>query len=129
MALPARHRLRRPVDIGTTIRSGRRGRSGPFVVHSRRRDDVTEAEARFAFALPRAVGGAVDRNRVRRRIQGLVSGWAGSGALLPGVDVVIRVLPGAADLASEDVARRLGPLLLRLGVLGPDAADRVDAGR
>ena len=121
MALPARHRLTRPGDIGVTIRSGVRGRSGPFVVHSRSQTGDAPAATRFAFALPRAVGGAVDRNRVRRRIQGLVHDWEGSGSLAADVDVVIRVLPGAADLGTADIRRRLEPVLHRLGVLAPAA--------
>ena len=119
MALPARHRLTRPGDIGVTIRSGSRGRSGPFVVHSRVNAGDAPAATRFAFALPRSVGAAVARNRVRRRIQGLVHDWDGSGALAPDVDVVIRVLPGAADLGTADIRRRLEPVLHRLGVLRP----------
>ncbi len=118
MALPTRHRLTRPGDIGVTIRFGARARSGPFVVHSRRRQIRTSVPARFAFALPRTVGVAVDRNRVRRRIQGLVHDWERSGQLTGDVDVVIRVLPGATELGSAEIRRRLEPLLRRLGVLG-----------
>lgn len=120
MALPARHRLTRPGDIGVTIRSGARARSGPFVVHSRRRKSQVSVPPRFAFALPRTVGGAVDRNRVRRRVQGLVHAWERSGQLAGDVDVVIRVMPGAADLGSAEIRRRLEPLFRRLGVLGTE---------
>ena len=97
------------------VRSGRRVRTGPFVLHCLYRTDT--APSRFAFALPRSVGAAVHRNRVRRRVQGLIHEWDGLGVLTPGADVVVRVLPGATALDHSEIRRRLGPALARVQVL------------
>lgn len=51
--------------------------------------------ARVGFAVPRSVGGAVVRNRVRRRLRAAV------GPLLPGLaglDLVVAVAPAAAAM-------------------------------
>jgi len=51
------------------------------------------------FVVPKAVGGAVTRNKVRRRLRGLVVELR--DALPAGADVVVRALPAAA-LASYE---------------------------
>ncbi len=48
--------------------------------------------SRFGFIVPKAVGGAVVRNRVRRRLRAVSHELLPSIAL--GTDVVIRALPG-----------------------------------
>lgn len=63
---------------------------------------------RVAFAVPRAVGSAVVRNRVRRRIRSTLSCLADSGRLTPGAWLFI-VRPGAAILSFvelDDVVTR-----------------------
>jgi ribonuclease P protein component len=52
-------------------------------------------DVRAGFVVSKAVGGAVARNRVKRRLRHLVRDRL---AQLPaGTDVVVRALPGAAD--------------------------------
>lgn len=51
--------------------------------------------ARAGFVVSRAVGGAVVRNAVRRRLRHLVRDRLGD--LPPGSLLVVRALPGAAD--------------------------------
>lgn len=99
--LPAPSRLRNPTDFRDTLRQGvRSGRSG-LVVHARR---VDEPPSRVGLIVSKAVGNAVNRNRVKRRLRHLAA------AALPGVpfpvDVVVRALPAAttADLAGEFTA-------------------------
>ena len=62
-----------------------------MVVHCRA---TPSQERRVGFVVARTVGGAVVRNRVRRRLRGVV---VEHGDALPGgTDVVVRVLPPAA---------------------------------
>ena len=80
------------------------------------------ADPRVAFAVDRSVGGAVVRNRVRRRLREALRALHRSGAL-PGGAYLVRVSPAAAELDFRElgahlasaVARRSGP---------PVAADR-----
>lgn len=92
------NRVRRPEDFRTALRRGRRVTNGNTVIHIFERDILEPA--RFGFIVTKAVGGAVVRNRVRRRLR------AACFELLPtageGRDIVIRALPGSdrADWAS-----------------------------
>lgn len=94
--LVAAHRLRHRGDFATVVRSGRRvGRGGTLVVHLLPGDP--HRPARVGFVVSRAVGGAVTRNVVRRRLRHLVRDRLGS--LPAGALVVVRALPPAADAA------------------------------
>ena len=62
-------------------RSGKRARSGPVSVVFL--DDGGE-RARVAYAIGRRVGGAVERNRLRRRLRSAVSEIEGEAGLSPG---------------------------------------------
>src|SRR5262245_35488609 len=56
-----------------SVRKGRRFATAAFVLEGRQRTAQGVAEqARFGFTVARAVGGAVDRNRVRRRLKAAV---------------------------------------------------------
>jgi ribonuclease P protein component len=50
---------------------------------------------RFGFIVSRAVGGAVERNLMRRRMRSVGRQLVDSGAR--GMDVVVRALPGSAQ--------------------------------
>ena len=108
--LPAPSRLRDPVDFRDTLRQGVRCGRASVVVHARRRDELP---SRAGFIVSKAVGNAVKRNRVKRRLRHLAA------ASLPSVpfavDVVVRALPAATtgDLRS-DFRSALGTCLDRL---------------
>ena len=78
----------------------------------------TGGASRVGFVVSKAVGGAVVRNRVKRRLRHLVAGEL-AGAPTAVRDVVVRALPAAAsspvrvdsDLASAwaQVMHRLSP--------------------
>lgn len=87
------NRLRRSTDFGRAIREGSRAASSTLVVHTRVVPDSTEP-ARVGFAVSRAVGGAVDRNLVKRRLRHAVR--ARIDDLPPGATVVVRANPAAA---------------------------------
>jgi len=104
--LPAANRMRSSVDFATTIRRGRRAGRGVLVVHlvlpTAERTKPADAGSatpplptRAGFVVPKTVGRAVVRNRVRRRLRHLVRERLGS--LPDGSMLVVRALPGAAD--------------------------------
>ncbi|MDP9221089.1 MAG: ribonuclease P protein component [Actinomycetota bacterium] len=111
--LPAAARLRRREDFRKTLRSGRRAPRGCVVVtllpDARA---VAGSPAQVGFAVSRAVGGAVTRNRVSRRLRHLVRGQLTQ--LPAGSKVVIRALPAAAVASHADLERDLDSALKAL---------------
>ena len=87
------HRLRRRTDFTNVVRTGRRAGRGTLVVHLRRTGEVTPPRA--GFVVSRAVGGAVVRNTVRRRLRHVVREHLSE--LPPGTALVVRALPPAAE--------------------------------
>ena len=94
--------MTRPDDFRAAVRRGRRVPTGHTVLHVLKRDDPSELAspgagvARFGFIVTKAVGGAVTRYTVKRRLRAV------SHAVLPsvagGTDVVIRALPGSDEV-------------------------------
>jgi ribonuclease P protein component len=108
--LAAAQRLRRSTDFAAAVRGGRRVGRGAVVVHltlpavpgqpdlsEPARSDVEQASAssRAGFVVSKAVGNAVVRNRVRRRLRHLVRERLTE--LPAGSTLVVRALPAAAD--------------------------------
>lgn len=84
------------------------------MLHLHRSPAANEGPARVGFVVGRAVGNAVVRNRVKRRLRHLARGHLDS---LPAASlVVVRALPGAADASSAQLDRDLTRALDRLGV-------------
>ena len=88
--------MTRPDDFRAAVRRGRRVPTGHTVLHVLQRNEPSSdgvGAARFGFIVTKAVGGAVTRNTVKRRLRAV------SHAVLPavagGTDVVIRALPGS----------------------------------
>jgi ribonuclease P protein component len=69
--------------------------------------------SRYAFAIPKRVGGAVVRNRVRRRLREILR----SLPLTEGFDVVITVRPEAASSTFDGLRQELTTLLKRARLL------------
>jgi ribonuclease P protein component len=61
-----------------------------------------EAPGRFGFVVSKQVGGAVTRNRVKRRLREMAQGEITRG--FAGEDVVVRALPGASVASYEELA-------------------------
>jgi ribonuclease P protein component len=95
--LAAASRLRRRDEFTATIRGGRRAARGSVVVHltTPAPAENRTIPARAGFVVPKTVGGAVERNRVRRRLRHLMRERL--AALPAGTAVVVRALPGATD--------------------------------
>lgn len=70
------------------------------------------AVARVGFVVSKAVGGAVVRTRVKRRLRAVLSDRLG---LLPaGSLLVVRANPAAADASSAELARSVDRVLERV---------------
>jgi ribonuclease P protein component len=113
--LPAAHRVRRRGEFAAAIRSGQRAARPTLVVHYRagRSDLSNDADpARAGFVVGRAVGNAVTRNVVRRRLRELVRPEL--HRLPPGSLLVVRALPPAAGVRSSQLQRDLEAALARV---------------
>ena len=72
---------------------------------------------RVAYAIGRPVGGAVVRNRVRRRLRAATRAHA--AVLEPGHAYLVHAAPGAAQRTYADLAASLGSALGALREDGP----------
>jgi ribonuclease P protein component len=102
--LPAAHRLTDPAAFSLTVRAGRRAGARALVVHVHT-NGMSADPARVGLVVSKAVGGAVVRNRVKRRLRHQVA--AELGSLPPGTSVVLRALPPAAGASSAELAEEL----------------------
>lgn len=110
--LPASNRLRRSDEFRRAVRGGRRAGRRTVVVHVLA-DGTTGAAPLVGFVVSKAVGGAVRRNLVQRRLRAVMADRLGD---LPGGSLtVVRALPAAAnasyDELAADVSAGLGQVL------------------
>lgn len=108
--LPARSRLRRSAEFGSAVRRGARAGRTTLVIHLEVGEPTLPPRA--GFVVSRAVGPAVVRNRVRRRLRHLVA--ARLGGLPAGGRLVVRALPAAAGASSAVLAADLDAALSRV---------------
>ena len=105
--LPAAHRLRRSKDFAHTVRRGRRSGRGSVMVHLTlpaappAETGVTEP-AKAGFIVSKAVGGAVVRNKVKRRLRHLVAERL--DRLPAGSVMVVRAQAGASSAGYKGMA-------------------------
>lgn len=125
--LPVDARIRRSRDFSSTLKRGRRAARGGVVVHwasaPQPRDDQaappsttpSDAEitdtARAGFVVSKAVGNAVVRNKVKRRLRHAVAEQM--RAWPPGTDVVVRATPKAAERDFAELSRDLAEAVAR----------------
>ena len=93
-----RGRLSRSAEFERAYRQGRSHSNRDLVVHAFPRGD--DAEARLGVSVSRKVGGAVDRNRVKRLLREAYA--AEIDAVPAGHDVVVVARPSARDLAERE---------------------------
>jgi ribonuclease P protein component len=89
-----RHRLSRSRDFDAVYRHGRSASTRYLVLYWFPREDG--GESRLGLAVPRKAGGAVARNRIRRRLREI---WRGLEAVPEGNDYVLVVRPGLPESA------------------------------
>ena len=119
--LPTAQRVTDSAEFAEVIRGGRRTGRSHLVVYYAARVDRAEARAgntRAGFVVSKAVGTAVVRNQVKRRLRHLVADRIRSGALPDGSVLVVRALPAAAGADSALLGRDLDSALRKL--LGRD---------
>lgn len=116
--LATAQRLRRRGEFAAAVRGGRRAGRGVIVVHLvvPEPDSVVSdlgtgpaRASRAGFVVSKAIGGAVIRNKVKRRLRHLVR--TRLAALPAGTDLVVRTQPGAADRSSFELAADLDAAL------------------
>lgn len=113
--LPASARLTRSQDFRLVIRQGRRAGRARLVVHvvdTTASGTLSTDAARVGFIVSKAVGSAVVRHRVARRLRHLMRDRV--GGLPAGTLVVVRVLPPAATASSRDLGEDLDAAFRKL---------------
>lgn len=102
-------RLLRPAEFRRVYQEGVRFSSPYFAAFCLERG--SKDGARVGFTLPRAIGGAVVRNRIRRRIREyLRREWR---RLAPQWDIVLNPRRAALDASVADLYREVERLILR----------------
>lgn len=110
--LPKTARLRRSEEFRTVLRRGGKAGGRRLVVHAL--TDAPHAEVKAGFVVSKAVGNAVVRHRVSRRLRHVVAHRLGT--LPPHTALVVRALPRAADAPSADLAADIDSAIHRLGL-------------
>src|SRR5690554_4361208 len=101
--------MRSSLEFRRAMRDGARAGRDAIVVHLAPGD----GNAKVGFVVSRAVGNAVTRNLVKRRLRALLA--ARLGSLPTGSLVVVRALPGATSASYADLASQLDSGLKRVG--------------
>jgi ribonuclease P protein component len=97
---PKRGRLSRSAEFERVYRQGRSHGNRHLVLYTFPREAPADAEPRVGLSVSRKVGGAVDRNRVKRLLR---EAFAAEAARLPaGHDVVVVARPEARELAERE---------------------------
>ncbi|QPK83262.1 ribonuclease P protein component [Corynebacterium qintianiae] len=102
--LPEAHKLTSSADFRRTMSARTRSGSRTLVVHISARTDIALAGGpRFGLVVSKAVGNAVVRHRVSRRLRHVLLG--GVDKLARELDIVVRALPPAAEATSAELKK------------------------
>ena len=92
-----RHRLSRSRDFDTVYRHGRSVSTRYLVLYRFEREGDEEGDVRLGIAIPKKIGSAVTRNRLKRRLR---EGWRELIEDVPtGTDYVLLVRAPLAEAA------------------------------
>jgi ribonuclease P protein component len=110
--LPAESRMRRSAEFEFTVRRGSRAGRALLTGHLLLRAGEEAQPPLVGFVVSKAVGNAVVRNKVRRRLRSVLRGYL---PRLPGGSLlVIRAHPQAAVARQADLAAELDLVMGRL---------------
>ena len=110
--LPARNRMTRSTEFGATVNQGMRAVQPDLVVHTLRvNNDSADDGPRIGLVVGKAVGSAVQRHRVARRLRHVARTVISE--LDPADRVVIRALPGSRYTISARLEQELRTALRR----------------
>ncbi|GCE75301.1 ribonuclease P protein component [Cellulomonas biazotea] len=107
--LPAAHRMRRAADFEQAVRRGARSGRDTLVVHLTTKTDPGPDGPVVGLVVSKAVGTAVRRNLVKRRLRELVR--ARLDRLPAGSRVVVRALPASSSATYAQLASDLDSAL------------------
>ena len=115
--LSAVHRLTDSDGFRRAVRSGRRAGSSTLVVHLWVDPEAEPAPVQVGFTVSKAVGNAVTRNRVKRRLRHLTRVHLPALEGLPGrAALVVRALPAAAEASYTVLGADLDRTLTKVSV-------------
>ena len=106
--MPVLPMLRRRADFEAIGRRGTARSTRLLVLRTLRTD---RRETRVGLSTPRTLGGAVQRNRVRRRLRELVR--ARLEGIGPGWDLLLIARPAAAEATHAELGAALDALVAR----------------
>jgi ribonuclease P protein component len=111
---PRRRRLSRSAEFERVYRQGRSKGNRFLVLYAFPREDAAPDEdgPRLGLSVSRRVGGAVDRNRVKRVLREAF--WAEAERLPRGSDYVVVARPDARELAEREGAGGVRTVLAEL---------------
>jgi ribonuclease P protein component len=113
--LPVEHRLTDTDTFRTAVRRGRRSGSATLVVHLWTDETADRGPAAVGFTVSKAVGTAVERNRVKRRLRHLTREHLPSLEALPGrAALVVRAQPAASAATYAELGGDLRRCLQRV---------------
>jgi len=101
-------------DEFAAFRTGSRFRTGPLMNVRVRRSGLSGV--RFGLATGKELGGAVERNRVRRQLRAAIR--ALTPRLVPGFDVLIVARKASTGVTGAEITDALTNLLAATGAVG-----------
>ena len=106
-------RLRRRSEFAAVYRHGRPYRSELLILRALPSDQPL---SRFGYTASKAVGNAVKRNRLKRRLREAIR----SLQIASGWDVVLNARRGAAEADYHELRASVAGLMIRAGLLKPE---------
>lgn len=104
--------MTRSTEFGATVSHGKRAAQPDLVLYLRRSTETEDIGPRIGLVVSKAVGNAVQRHQVSRRLRHVARTVLAE--LDPADRVVIRALPGSRDAISPRLEQELRTALRRI---------------